>query len=119
MKAISEDEIARMRVDLGDTLPEMCTIIRKVYSSDEAGGQNETRSTIGNFSCRIGIAENNPQYRAIAGQLESLMVYVLTLPAETDVRAGDEVLIGQRNFAVKGVIQQSYEIARRCVCVEV
>jgi len=45
--------------------------------------------------------------------------WTITVPAETDVRAGDRVVVDARTFEVLAVLAGSYETARRVVCSEV
>lgn len=112
-------------------MPDLCNIERLSLESDGMGGFEETWSVSGSaVACRIGPTGRLPEERELAGRLGDVMPLTLTLPAATDVKADDRIVVpsplaplpggeGERRFEVAGVVKRSYETARRVVCVEI
>jgi hypothetical protein len=115
---LSDADLAEMRAAQEETMVETCTIERKVKTSDGAGGFSEGAPTTTSCKCRIGTGLREPQARVIAEQVAPRQVYVVTLPALTDVQAEDRITVGGRTFKVISPQQGSFETARRCYCVE-
>ena len=112
-------ELTAMRATLNASLPDTCEISRVTLEPDGAGGQTETWETIVTVACRVAPSGRSPQERVIAERLSNESTWTLTLPAETDVQAGDRIVVGTRTFRVAGVLTRSFETARRVVCSEV
>lgn len=116
---ISASDLVHMRIELEKSLPDSCQIQRATKVSDGAGGSTETWATVATVACRIGPTGRQPEERAIADRLTNLTSWTLTVPALTDARVSDRLVVGSRVFEVAGVLARSHEIARRIVCIEV
>jgi len=116
---IDATSLERMRATVTESLPDSCTVQQVSFSSDGAGGGSESWSDVTTVACRLSPTDRSPQERAIADKLQSLTSYTVTLPALTDVKASDRLVIGSRTFRVEGVLARSDEIARRVECTEV
>jgi len=115
---LSATELAAMRSTLNDSLPDTAQVRRKSLTSDGAGGYTESWSTVAAVACRVAPSGQSPQERVIAERLTATAIWTVTLPAGTDVRPADRIVVGSRAFEVVGVLARSYELARRVVCTE-
>ncbi len=108
-----------MRSTLNGSLPDTATVQRKTLTSDGAGGYTESWGTVATVACRVSPGGQLTQERVIAESLAATSIWTLTLPALTDVRPLDRILVGSRTFEVAGVGARSDEVSRRVVCTEV
>lgn len=115
---LSAAELASMRSTLNRTLPDTATIQRDVVGSDGSGGQTVTSiTTTGAFACRVAVAAGREE--VIAGKLDAVGTWTITLPALTDIAAGDRIVIGSRTFEVSLPLRpRSWELSRRVLCTE-
>jgi head-tail adaptor len=116
---LSIASLARCRTVFAKSLAEACTISRNTRVSDGAGGWKDGWATVETTTCNVAPTGNQPQERAIADRLGSVVSYTIALPAETAISASDRVVVGSRTFEVVGVIARTNELTRRCVCREV
>lgn len=115
---LTTDDLTAIRADIVALLPDSCEIKRLTTDSDGMGGQTESWDTQATVSCRIAPAGGGPQERTIANKLSSVSAWTITLPAETDVKTTDRLVVGSRAFEVVAVLARSGEVARRVVCTE-
>jgi len=116
---ITSDELEWMREYQEDALPDTATIQRVSRTPDNAGGASESWEKVATVACRVAPSGRAPEDRAVAERLNVTSSWTITVPAETDVRAGDRVVVDARTFEVLAVLAGSYETARRVVCSEV
>ena len=116
---ISDAELEAMRATLDESLPDSCQIRRATLASDGAGNMVPTWATVATVACRKSPSGNTPAERAVAERVASENPWTVTLPAGTDVRPADRLLIGSDTLEVVAPIARSWEISRRVVCVEV
>jgi SPP1 family predicted phage head-tail adaptor len=115
---LTAGELAAMRTTQQQTLVEACTIVRRTLVSDGAGGQTSTETSVSSL-CRLAPSNNQPQDRMVAGAQQDQVLWRITLPDGTDVRAADRIDVGARSFEVKGVYGPHTAVtALVCVCVE-
>lgn len=114
---LSTAEIASMRTTLNRTLPDSATIERDTDVSDGSGGQTVTTATTGPFACRVAVPSGQEQ--VIAGKLDAVGIWTITLPAGTDVAARDRIIVGSRTFAVTLPLRpRSWQLSCRVLCTE-
>lgn len=115
----SPTELAAMRATVEASLPDTAQVQRRTLTPDNAGGHVETWSTLVTVPCRIAPAGRSPDERVIAERLTTTTLFTVTLPAFSDVRANDRLVVGSRTFDVLGVLASSNELSRRALCEEV
>jgi head-tail adaptor len=116
---LSPADLASMRATLLASLPDTAQVRRATRVSDGMGGTIDTWTTIATVACRVSPSNTTPTEPAIANQVQDRVLWTLTLPAGTNVRADDRVVVGSRTFEVLGVLApRSYELATRVVAVE-
>jgi len=111
-------DLAFMRGQQADALPDTCAISRKTLASDGAGGYTETWATVGSgVACRLAVARTGE--RVMADHIVHEGGFVVTLPYGTAVTPKDRILVGSRTFEVTGLASGSWETAVRASCSEV
>ena len=83
------------------------TIRRKTRVSDGMGGFKESWTDVGTSAARISpvSAKDRIQYE----QLQYPVTHKVYLPGTADIRAGDQIVLGSRLFAVQGKTNPSEE----------
>ena len=110
-------ELALLQATQNLTLIDACTVTRRTLSSDSAGGHSATWATAATTVCRVAPARENE--RLLAGQQRIVAEWKVTLPASTDVRDADRIVVGARSFEVIGIrVAETRETARVCLCQE-
>ena len=113
---LTATELSAMQATQTLTLTEACTVSRRTLTSDGMGGQTESWTTATTV-CRVApIAASEA---VLAGQQRIVASWKVTLPASTDVRGDDRIVVGARSFeviAIRGA--ETRETARVCLCQE-
>lgn len=105
MTLLSPAQITAMRTTADLALPDTVVISRRTVSSDGAGGWNESWATAATVAGRL-----MPRYQISSmegqgpGQIQAVAQWTLTLPAGTDLRAGDRVAVAGRTFEVYALL---------------
>lgn len=101
---LSERELARLRADLADLLPDTCDVLRPTTGTDGTawGGWSQTWGTVGTaVSCRIDPAKlRNVGKGRAAGREASRNYYQLSLEWNQSIEAGDRVTFGSETYEV-------------------
>jgi head-tail adaptor len=117
---ISANMITRLRVFNESAMPDTAVIQRKTLTSDDAGGYTEGWTTIATVDCRVAPQGFTRDEEEIADRITAAKLWVITVPAGTDVDHSDRILVGSRTFEpVARPGPRSYEVGRRITCVEV
>ncbi len=116
---MSDAELADMRKQQEENLPETIYIQAATETSNGAGGRSQAWNTVATVNGRIGDLGKDPQERAIAERLSNVKVYIVTLPVGTTVDEKNQLQINGRQFHVHGVPRKSHQTALRVVCSEV
>lgn len=114
---LTDTELTDMQTIAESALPDTATIQRKTRTADSIGGATVVWANLATVACRFTPAGGSPQERLIAQRLSPRSVFRITLPAETDVRAADRIVIDGQTYDVAGLLLGSWETARRVVAV--
>lgn len=116
--SLTAAEIAAMRDDLEDSMPDTCVIQRRSLTTDGQGGKTEAWAAAGTVVCRLspqGIGRGDETSRAerISGEEE----WVVTLPALSDVTTTDRLVVLGVTYEPVGLrAVRSWELSRRVTC---
>lgn len=100
-------------------LPDTCIVSRPNRVPDGMGGFTDGPPTEATYPCRLASGGIPDQYLAAESVL-GRQVWMLTLPAGTDIRSGDDVEVNGAPMQVQGLASGGeMETAVRAVCVEV
>lgn len=111
-------DILGMRETLDTSLPDTCTVVRSVLTSDSAGGQTVASTVETEYACRISprLATGTGQLKDAeieqGGRIVSQAPWLITLPANAIVGETDHIVSGDRRFEVFAVLgRRSNELA--------
>ena len=106
-------ELAQMREDIEDLMPDVCSILSVAYTSDGEGGMAETWGTaLADVSCRIDYRSGSE--KMAGGAIQSYSKAVISLPYTTAITASHRVQVDSYVWAVKSVNEgQSWDVVRR------
>lgn len=89
---LTDREIARMRKDIGRTLPESANVLRQTPRSDGMGGQVVTWTVIETVPCRATpIVKFDREEASVGGKITATGDYQMELPWDADVRPDDRI----------------------------
>lgn len=102
MTALSAAELAAIRADIAELLPDTCAILSRTLTPDGSGGQVETWGTAtASVACRLDPARGREA--EIGGQTRPFYGFVLTLPYTATVSAQNRIELNSETFAVVSV----------------
>lgn len=119
---LSTSELAGMRTDIQNWMPDLCSISRSTKSRDGYGGEHEVPAVIASgVPCDL-----YPQVQAIrpteviGGQLDVRQLWNMSLPVGQDVLPGDVVTITSKTPTIVAHVQsvltpESYDMELRIV----
>ena len=120
MPLLSATEIADMRTEQNNTMPDTVVVWRWTAASDGMGGNVETYAAVGTVSGRLGRVGSMGAERVIAERLTAADPWVVTVPTTTTVYERDRLVVGTRTFQVETVAEHAaWETARQCYGYEV
>jgi SPP1 family predicted phage head-tail adaptor len=111
--ALTVKELAQMRADIEDLMPDTCDILSVAYTSDGEGGMTEAWGTAtANVACRIDYRSGSE--KVTGGAIQSYSKAVLSLPYTTALTTKHRVKLDDFVWAVLSVNEgQSWDVVRR------
>ena len=120
MPLLSAAEIADMRTEQNDTMPDSVVIWRYTSTPDGMGGQTETWAAVGTVTGRLAPAGRAGAEGVIAERLTAAEPWVITVPTGGTVYERDRLAVGSRTFEVEYInAHAAWETALRCYGYEV
>ena len=118
---LSDVEVARLRAAHTATLTATCAIWRKVKSTNDAGGPDDTWAEhIAIVACRVMPSQLQRVLETVAGRETMSAYYWLTVPYDTDIQAEDRVIFGGEAYQVVALwADHEPRTARRAVIAKV
>jgi len=115
---LSAAQLSAMRSTLVASLPDTAVVKRDTLTPDGAGGWTTSEATVATVAGRV--SPSGGRESVVAGKLDAVTTWTITLPALTDVTAKDRIVVGSRTFEVAAVLDpRSWEIGRRVLAVEI
>lgn len=114
-------ELAQIRADVDDLLPDTCDILELIRTSDSAGGWSETwgTATAGTaVSCRFDLMQSAGVENVDNAALTPYTRAVLSLPYDTTITTENRVKVSSVNYAVTSVNINQSSIGVRRVMLE-
>lgn len=111
--ALTARELAQMRADIEDLMPDECDILSVAYTSDGEGGLTESWGTaLANVPCRLDYRSGRENIAGAA--VQSYNKAVLSLPYSTEIETTNRVQIETSVWSVISVNhKQSWDAVRR------
>ncbi len=116
---LTPNELQDIRAEANQILVETAEIRRRQTVPDGAGGFTVSWQPVGTVKCRLAPVGDSAQERAIADKLTAKVILTVLLPAETDIRHTDRLVVGSRILEVVGVFAKTEEIVRKVIAAEV
>lgn len=118
---ITAAELADMRDDLEDSLPDLAVIQTRGFLSDGGGGGTTTWTVAGTVSCRVTPVSSSGEGEAVrGGRVHPDTEYVFTFPYDTAITDTHQVVHAGGTFTATAVrAPKSWEISRRVEMKEV
>lgn len=115
LEFFNDDEIARMRADIANTLPDTAYILRKTNTGGLYGGFGEG-GTVGTITARLDRLSRQDSAGIIADAEVGRTFYQATMSYNDDVRDGDDLEVEGRVFRILQITpSQSVAITLRAV----
>ncbi len=113
MSWLSANELAQMRADVANLLPDTCTILSVAYTSDSEGGLTEAWGTAtASVACRLDFIAGREM--EAGGAIQPYTKVMLSLPYSATLATDNRVKVGSETYAVKSVNNgQSWNVAIR------
>ncbi len=111
--ALTARELAQMREDIEDLMPDTCDILSVAYTSDGEGGMTETWGTaLADVACRIDYSSGSE--KMTGGAIQSYSKAGLSVPYTTALTTKHRVKLDDFVWAVLSVNEgQSWDVVRR------
>lgn len=112
---LSSGDLAAYRTEFNNLLGESCVIKRLSTTADGQGGATSTWAAQGTVLCVVAPIKKTGGDGSLAGdQVQETADRVVTLPAETDVRVTDQLVIATKTYEVSEAREpRTYEYVRR------
>lgn len=111
---LTTGEVAEMRAAATQSFNDIAIIRRYVETEDVYGTTTRVWTEINAVPCRLGPSTYLPTELSQADRTLVKARWVITLPADTDVEAADEIEISGRVFQIINVFERgNMEIVRR------
>lgn len=102
MSWLTDAELAQMRSDIGNLLPDTCAILSVSYTSDGEGGLTEAWGTAtASVACRIDYRSGTETMAG--GVVQPYSKAVLSLPYDTELDTTNRISADGRTYAVLSV----------------
>ena len=118
-------EIQTLRKETEDWMPDLCSILREVADSDDVyGGRGSTTETTvaTGVVCLVEPGAGHSQDEAYFAKIEGIQQWAVSVPAGTNVKVGDHLVISSRaNLRVRVQAMQapaSYDLEIRLITTE-
>jgi hypothetical protein len=120
VEARLQSQIHRARQIARRHMPATCVIQRPTRVKDTTGGYRPgTPATVSTVPCRVDSAGESGDERLIAGQLDAIVEWAVSLPVGTDVQPSDVIVTGGRTLQIAAVLDlESLAIEQRVLCSE-
>ena len=115
---LSTAELAQIRADIANTLPDTCSILAIIHTSDGAGGWSDSAGTIAggtSVPCRIDFAFNSGKEHMSNATLTPFKSGVVSMAYDKTITTANQIQIGSTIYNITGVNdQQSWIGVKRC-----
>lgn len=100
---ISARDLAGIAADVATVQPSTVAIRRAVAAPDGLGGVTNTYGTVATVAARVAPVSSYVAEQEVGERLRDAVVWRVSMPAGTDVRAQDRIVDGTTTYAVESV----------------
>lgn len=95
---ITTEEMGLLREEANLWMPDWCDIYRVTTGDDDYGGSTEEETVLTEMlPCSIESGAAQEQVTLLVGQQVGTQIFTVTLPADTDIRVTDHLVIRSQN----------------------
>lgn len=116
---LTDDEIKSMADESARFLPSTVDVYRNVGGDNQKGGDTDNLIKVGSVSARIAPGATTAALRQLADRLSVNTAWTITVPSNTDVESGDEIIWESHRFTVIQPMDRDYEVTLRLLCDEI
>lgn len=117
MTLLNDKDLEAMRSTQEQHMLETVYIQRLVRTDDNSGGWYESWQTVQETKGRIGIPTSAEL--AIAGSLNAVNSFTITLPADTDLLETDQLQISGVEYRINAILKRSQKTALRVLVTQI
>ena len=124
MTGLETEELLLLRTEAEGWFPDVLNISRVTTVDDPFSGSSDDVETLwaSGIPCSIESGAALEQTAVIAGKVQGVQIFAVTVPTATDIRVTDKLTITSRNnkeLRVQAVMApESWEIERRVIATE-
>lgn len=112
---LSVGDLASMQATLVASLPDSCALVLDALTSDGAGGETAVAATIATVACRVSplrLTRSSKDAEIIqTGRVTEESLWIITLPAGTELDPRFRVVHGARTFeVVESLAPRTWEV---------
>lgn len=117
---LTTDEITLLRQEVNSWLTDVCDLYRETLTDDSYGGQETVEALVqGGIACKVQSGVVHEQTVPEIAALRNVHIFTVTLPATTDVRLQDNLVITSMDnlkVRVQAVLApETNELGRRVI----
>lgn len=120
---LSTEQLASMRADMLQLMPDTCTIQQPTNTKDGKGGfvQSFAAATGGsNVPCRLDPMSHPTQPDTLGGREVSVNQRMLTIPYEVPLEVDSQIVIGTETYQVRDIQgDHSWRVVKRAIVTKV
>jgi len=116
---LSEREIVSIRETQKLHMPDTVYIQRLTRTGDGAGGWTEVWQTVATTKGRLAPSQRQAGEVVQGGAITAYGEYIVTLPADTELRQDDRLQIAGTQYEVKSILERSEKTALRVLAKKV
>lgn len=117
---LSPGVLTQLRTITESAFPAVATVLRKVTVEDTQGGSTDTYPDTGvQYPCSFTRYPVRPVERENQPFIQQVVEWSFLFPVDSDIRATDRLMVGERVFEVVDASLGSIAVARRADCLEI
>ncbi len=105
MPLLTDSDLDYMRAIVKETLPDKCNILAETLAADGQGGATSSWGTVStSIACRLdSITQRAEMMQVAGGGQKAAHQFMLSLPYDTAISAGNRVEMGSTTYTVVSV----------------
>lgn len=98
MTLLTSAELSQLRDDIEALLPDTCHVMRRTQTNDKGHTSDTLGTAAANVACRVDPVKRAGDMGLVADQEKGITFWQVTVPYDTDVRDGDEIVYGSDTY---------------------
>ncbi len=98
MPLLTSRELADLRSDILDLLPDTCRIERMTFTNTTGNAEESWGTAVASMACRFDPDTSRKETETVAEQEAHLIRYIVTLPYNANVQDGDRLVFAGNTY---------------------